>query len=301
MSKVHWLALSLVPGIGGATARRLCERFGCVEAVFDASDEELLGVSRITEEIVARLREASLDSLEAEIVELADEGIEVLTWDDAEYPSNLRQASDAPPLLFVRGDITLADEKAMAVIGARQPTPEGAQAAESVARGLAQRGYTIVGGLASGIDTAAHKGALEAPGGRTLAVLGSGVRVIHPRENLELAEAIVERGAMISEVHPNTPPSGQTLMARDRIISGLSRAVIVVEAGLKSGSLDTAAKARRQGRLVFAVPGSPGTDELLLSGDAERLVPGEVDLDSLCERIESPQTDDEDQLSLFGR
>jgi DNA processing protein len=151
-----------------------------------------------------------------------------------------------------------------------------------------------------GIDSAAHRGALLADGGRTLAVLGSGMRTIHPRENILLAEEIATRGALISEFLPNTPPRGQNLMARDRIISGLSLAVIVMEAGLKSGTLDTAAKAQRQGRAVFAVPGSPGTDALLSAGAAV-LDPQHPGYDSLVERLTTRATGStETQLGLWG-
>jgi len=149
-------------------------------------------------------------------------------------------------------------------------------------RELAARGLTVVSGLALGVDAAAHRGAFEA--GRTLAVLGSGIRFIHPKENTELAEQIVRRGALLSELHPNTPPRGPQLMARDRIVSGLSRAVIVVEAGEKSGSLDTAGRAAKQGRLVFAVPGSAGTDQLIAAG-ARRLDPASLDFDALADEI----------------
>lgn len=284
MSKLHWLAIATLPGIGGATARKLIERFGSVEAAFAAPDEELLRVPRFTAEVVARLRAVSLDVLEAELASLADEGLHVVTWDDEDYPANLRPVHDASPVLFVRGELCPTDAQAVAIVGTRQPTSQGVAVAEKLARELAGRGLTVVSGLALGIDTAAHRGALQVTGGRTLAVLGSGLRVIHPRENVTLAEAIACRGALLSELHPDTPPRGPSLMARDRILSGLSRAVIVVEAREKSGSLDTATKACRQGRLLFAVPGSPGT-QALLAGDAEPLDPQTSDLDRLSQRI----------------
>jgi DNA processing protein len=284
VSKTHWLALSTLPGIGGTTARRLIERFGSVDAVFEAPDAELQQVPRLTAEVVAHLRAISLDALEGELASLADEGLQVVTWDDPDYPANLRQVSDAPPVLFVRGDLRAGDAQAVAIVGTRQPTSQAVTLARTLARELARRGLTIVSGLAVGIDTAAHRGALQAPGGRTLAVPGSGLRTIHPRENVPLAEAITARGALLSELHPNTPARGASLMARDRIVSGLSQAVIVVEAGEKSGSLDTAAKALRQGRLLLAVPGSPGT-QALLTGGAEPLDPQTADLDRLSEHI----------------
>jgi DNA processing protein len=284
MSKHHWLALVSLPGVGGATGRKLLERFGGIEAAFDAPDAALAAVPRLNAGLVARLRMISLEAIEAELAALADEGLSVLTWDDADYPANLRPLPDAPPALFVRGDLRPGDAGAVAIIGTREPTAGGAAAAERIGRELAGLGLTVVSGLAIGIDTAAHRGALAAAGGRTLAVPGSGLRAIHPRQNAALAGQIARCGALLSELHPNTPPSGPALMARDRIVSGLARAVIVVEAGEKSGSLDTAAKARRQGRLLLALPGSPGTDRLLAEG-AERLAPNGTDFAALARRI----------------
>jgi DNA processing protein len=288
MSRVHWLALMMVPGIGGATARDLLARFGSVEAVFDTPAEELLQVPRITADSVARMHQISLDGIEAELSSLADEGFDILTWDDADYPANLRLVGDAPPVLFLRGELRTEDHDAVAIVGTRQPTEARVRVAQEIAQALAAGGLTIVSGLAVGIDTAAHRGALRARTGRTLAVLGSGLRAIHPRENCALAEQVSQRGALLSEFHPNMPPRGPTLMARDRIVSGLSRAVIVIEAGEKSGSLDTAAKARRQGRPVLAVAGSPGTDGLLARGEAECLDPARLNPDSLRQWLRQP-------------
>lgn len=284
MGKAHWLALSTLRGVGGVTIRRLIEQFGSIEAAFDAPDADLLRVPRMTAEIVARLRAISLDNLEAELASLANECLQVVTWDDAIYPTNLRQVQNAPPLLFIRGELQERDTQAVAIVGTRQPTPQATRLAETLGLELAARGQTIVSGLAVGIDTAAHRGALQAKGGRTLAVLGSGLRAIHPRQNISLAEEIAQHGALLSELAPNTRARGTNLMARDRIISGLSLAVIVVEAKEKSGSLDTANKARQQERLLFAVPGSPGTDALLASG-AKALQPQPVDYDRLSQRI----------------
>lgn len=284
MSKVHWLALSTLQGVGSVTVRKLIERFGSVEAIFDAPDADLLCVPRITAEVVARLRAISLNDLEVELTSLVDEGLQVITWDDAIYPVNLKQVQNAPPLLFMRGELQERDAQAVAIVGTRQPTSQADRLAEMLARELAARGLTIVSGLAVGIDTAAHRGALQAKNGRTLAVLGSGLRAIHPHQNISLAEEIVQHGALFSELAPNTRVRGANLMARDRIISGLSLAVIVVEAKEKSGSLDTANKARHQERLLFAVPGSPGTDALLASG-AKALQPQAIDFDGLSQCI----------------
>lgn len=284
MSKVHWLALSTLQGVGSVTVRKLIERFGSVEAIFDAPDADLLCVPRITAEVVARLRAISLNDLEVELTSLVDEGLQVITWDDAIYPVNLKQVQNAPPLLFMRGELQERDAQAVAIVGTRQPTSQADRLAEMLARELAARGLTIVSGLAVGIDTAAHRGALQAKNGRTLAVLGSGLRAIHPHQNISLAEEIVQHGALFSELAPNTRVRGANLMARDRIVSGLSLAVIVVEAKEKSGSLDTANRALRQERLLFAVPGSPGTDALLASG-AKALQPQAIDFDGLSQCI----------------
>ncbi len=266
MSKAHWLALSMVSGIGGATLRRLIEQFGHIEAVFEASGADLIQVPRVTSAIAERIKAISLPQIEDELLSLYEEGLAVLTLEDDDYPANLRPLSDAPALLFVRGELSPDDEQAVAIVGARQPTEASLALAETLGRELARHGLTIVSGLALGIDTAAHRGALAAQEGCTLAILGSGLRVIHPRRNVALSEEIAARGALLSELHPNTPPHARQLMARDRIISGLARAVIVVEAGQKSGSLDTAIRGRKQERLIFAIGGSPGTEELLSTG-----------------------------------
>jgi DNA processing protein len=300
MSKVHWLALSTLQGVGSVTVRKLIERFGSVEAIFDAPDADLLCVPRITAEVVARLRAISLNDLEVELTSLVDEGLQVITWDDAIYPVNLKQVQNAPPLLFMRGELQERDAQAVAIVGTRQPTSQADRLAEMLARELAARGLTIVSGLAVGIDTAAHRGALQAKNGRTLAVLGSGLRAIHPHQNISLAEEIVQHGALFSELAPNTRVRGANLMARDRIVSGLSLAVIVVEAKEKSGSLDTANRALRQERLLFAVPGSPGTDALLASG-AKALQPQAIDFDGLgqCISQRALGNNQTQQLSLW--
>ena len=290
MSKEHWLALSMIRGIGGVTVQRLLDRFGDVEAVFAADDDELASIPRVTRASIASLRTVSLEAIENELMALSDEGIDVLTWDDDDYPPLLRAVSSSPPILFVCGELLPDDQHAVAVIGTRDPSPGALAQAKTVGEALAARGLSVVSGLAIGIDTAAHQGALQADGGRTLAVLGSGVRTIHPRSNAKLAQVIAERGAVLSELHPNAPVRGPQLMARDRIISGLARAVIVIEAGERSGSVDTAERGRKQGRLIMALPGSPGTDALLSQG-AEELETSDVDWDALAERLRAHEPD----------
>jgi DNA processing protein len=216
---------------------------------------------------------------------LSEEGVAVLTLDDDAYPALLKQIGDAPPVLFVRGAFAKSDARAVAIVGTREPTERGVRIAHDLAHGLSARGFSIVSGLARGIDTAVHRGALDAKG-RTLVVLGSGIRVIHPRENASLADEIANgRGALLSELHPSAPPSGPNLMARDRVTSGLARGVIVVEAAKASGSLDTAKRASKQKRRVFAVRGGgAGADELIDAG-ALALDADAIDFDALAQEI----------------
>ncbi|MCX7838969.1 MAG: DNA-processing protein DprA [Anaerolineae bacterium] len=301
--KKYYVALATTPGIGPRTFAALVERFGSPRQVFGASKEELLETPRVTEEIVTLLRACDFDAIEDELYALSEEGITVLTRDDAAYPANLALIPDAPPVLFLRGALCTDDARAIAIVGTRQPSERGKMIAAQLARGFAERGYTVVSGLARGIDTAAHIGALDG-GGRTLAVLGSGIRVIHPRENSALADAIASgRGAILSEFHPNTPPQGRNLMTRDRIISGLARGVIVVEAARDSGSLDTAKRAQRQKRLVFAVcGGGEGIEELLHSG-ARALDTDALDWDALIGALDAwradVSSDDDRQIRLW--
>jgi len=284
---IHWLALTHVPGLGGATLRRLLERFGSIEAIFAADPAALATIPRLRPEAIAALQTISLEAVKAELTALRAAGIALLTWEDADYPIALHDLPDPPPVLFIRGTLHPDDAHAVAIIGSRQASEHGLAMARHLAEGLAAAGLTVVSGLALGIDTAAHCGALDAPGGRTLAVLGSGINHIHPAQNAGLAARIVWRGALLAEVRPDAPPLSRHLMARDRIIGALGRAVIVVEAEEKSGSLDTARRARRLGRPILACPGSPGTDVLLQAG-AERLDPAAVNFDALAERLRQP-------------
>lgn len=288
------MALSTIPGVGAVTARKLVEKFGSLQAAFGARDEELLSMPRLTAEIVASMREADLDRLAAEIESLEQNGIQILTWEDEDYPANLSGIHDSPYLLYVAGKLRPADATAVAIVGSRNAAARSAEAAERIARELAERGVTVISGLAEGIDTAAHIGALAADGGRTIAVLGSGLAAIHPRQNRPLAERISRRGAVVTEYAPHVAVRGPQLMARDRIISGLSRAVVLVEADLPSGSVDTAQKARKQGRLIFAVPGSPGTDMLISTG----AIPF-TSTDDLLACLSRPRNFITEQQSLF--
>jgi DNA processing protein len=289
--KTYCVALATTTGIGPRTFAALVERFGSPRAVFSADADELLQVPRVTAETVALLRECDLDAVENELFALSEDGIAVITRDDDAYPVNLARILDAPPALFVRGALRADDARAVAIVGAREASARGQRVAADLAYGFAARGFTVVSGLARGIDTAAHLGALDGEG-RTLAVLGSGIRVIHPRENTELADRITsDRGAVLSEFHPNAPPQGRNLMIRDRVISGLARGVIVVEAAPDSGSLDTAKRARRQARLVFAVAGGGAGAEDLLRAGARAIDGDAVDWDAIVSALDAWRAD----------
>ncbi len=285
MSHVHWLALTYVPGLGGATLRQLLGHFDSVEALLTAPPEALARFPRLRGETVAALQALNLDEAAQELSALTEGGVKLLTWDDPDYPVPLHDLSSPPPVLFVRGTLLPQDSQGVAIVGSRQAGETGVETAHHLARYLATAGLTVISGLALGVDTAAHQGALEAKEGRTVGVLGSGILRLHPRENVPLAEQITTRGAILSEWQPNAPPQGRFLMVRNRIVAALSHAVIVVEAGAKSGSLDTAQRARKLGRLVLACPGSPGTDALLQSRAATPLDISNTDLGALAERI----------------
>lgn len=281
MSRAYWYALASVSGLGSVMARKLLAQFGTVDAVFQASDQELLKIPRFTAFMRNVLRELRLEKFQTEIETLAREGIEVVTWDDARFPNALRELKDAPMLLFVRGVLRTEDETGVTIVGTRAASKVGMQVATTLARELAARNLTIVSGLELGIDTAAHLGALDAAGGRNIAIIGSGMRTIQAHK---MADRIAQHGVVLTEQMPDTPLRALQLKARDRLINGLSRAVMVVEANIDSAALATAERARDKGNLVYAVSGSEGAEQLLRSGvkrlDAERL-----DFDALADEI----------------
>jgi DNA processing protein len=267
----YWLALTRVVGIGPAHFQRLIAYFGSAERAWRAEGPTLVaaGLDGRAAQALLALR-GELDPA-AEEPPLAARGIAALTLDDADYPACLRTIGDVPPVLFVRGALTLADEWAVAIVGTRRASPYGRQAAEYLATGLAQAGVTVVSGLARGIDACAHRAALAA-GGRTLAVLGHGLDTVYPAEHARLAGEIVEQGALVSEFPLGTRPDAPNFPRRNRILAGLARATVVVEAAEKSGALITVRYALEQGRDVFAVPGSifspgsKGTNALIKEG-----------------------------------
>ncbi len=253
--KAYWIAFNKVPGIGPARLAALLEACGSIEAAWRASIHELKSAGldkRSLENLLAARRTIDVD---AEWALALKAGVQIVTWNDPNYPENLHQIEAPPPVLYLRGELCDEDRWAVAVVGTRRASVYGREVANTVARELAANGVTIISGLALGIDTVAHKAALLA-GGRTLAVLGSGVDQLYPPENRGLAQMIAEHGAVVSEYALGTRPEAGNFPPRNRIISGLSKGVVIVEAGRRSGALITAHFAADQGRDVFAVPGN---------------------------------------------
>lgn len=265
-------ALGLLPQIGGVAVRGLLDRFGSARRAWQASTEALLGVPGIGPATAQAIRRFDwAESLRAERERVTQAGAQVLVWGDTDYPVRLGEIASAPPVLYVRGALDPADRTAVAIVGARHATAYGEDMARELAAELGRRGLTIVSGLARGIDAAAHRGALAA-GARTLGVLGCGVDRVYPPEHAHLAVEVAGQGALLSEFPLGTPPLRPHFPRRNRIISGLSLGVIVVEAGVESGALITAQHALEQGREVFAVPGrvharySEGCNRLIKAG-----------------------------------
>ncbi|MBI5877831.1 MAG: DNA-protecting protein DprA [Chloroflexi bacterium] len=251
----YWLAFNLAQGVGPVKTRALIAYFGDLQSAWQAGTDELTraGLDRRAVDNIAQAR-ATLD-LDQHLARLERAETRLLTWDDPDYPERLAQIADPPPALYCRGEIRSEDSFAVAIVGTRLPTAYGKEAGRALATELARNRITIISGLARGIDLIAHQAALDA-GGRTIAVLGSGVDVIYPPEARPLSEQIVQRGAIVSDYPLGTGPDGRNFPPRNRIISGMSLGTVVIEAGLDSGALITAAFALDQGREVFAVPGS---------------------------------------------
>jgi DNA processing protein len=287
VSRAQWVALATIPGVGGKTIQRLRGHFSEMDDIFRASPEELRRVRGVGQKISQAIHTIDLAQVEADIARFEAEGIRTITVVDyQDYPAQLRRGlDDWPPVLFARGVVVpRIQTAAVAIVGTRWPRPERAELARQIAFELARRGLAVVSGLALGIDAAAHQGALDA-GGRTLAVLGCGLKRIYPEQNAPLADQIARDGAVLSETHPEVAVAPQRLVARNRLISGLSQAVIVVEAGQDSGSLIAARRARDQGRTVFAVTGGDAGCEALIGEGAEAIAPDQVDWDGLARRF----------------
>lgn len=291
------LRLALVPGVGPRTRRALLEQFGDPRAVLAASRAELCEVpgvgGKLSERIVAARWALDIDGLREEC---ARHGIRIMLEGEADYPRLLAEIPDPPGVIFLSGRLVAADSLSVAIVGTRHATTYGRRQAERLASGLARAGYTVVSGLARGIDAAAHEGALRTDG-RTLAVLAGGLLNLYPPEHADLAGRIREQGCLLSESPPLQPPQSGAFPQRNRLISGLCLGVIVVEAAQRSGALITARHASEQGRDVFAVPGrvdqrtSHGCHQLLRDG--ARLVESVDDvLDELGPLVEATRLDD---------
>ena len=272
MDLFWWLALGRVPGVGSMTFLKLLQRFGSPEAVFRAPLRSLLEVERVGRRVAeAILAFRDRGEVESELSRMDRLGIEMILYGREPYPPALAAIPDPPPYLFVRGKIVPEDRAAVAIVGSRAASQYGLKTTYRIARDLAGTGITVVSGLARGIDSEAHRGAL-AGGGRTIAVMGSGLNVIYPPENRELFDRVAERGAVVSEYPLDAEPDAAHFPTRNRIISGMCLGTAIVEAAPKSGSLITAQLALEQGREVFAVPGSVdsmrsrGTHHLIRQG-----------------------------------
>lgn len=279
----YYIALSRVSGIGPARLKRLLDYFGTVERAWYATLGDLLAAGLEGKAAVALVETRRTVDLEAELVALEKIGARAITWEDDDYPQRLRETSSMPPVLYVLGEMAPQDTWAVGVVGTRRATPYGREATARLSAELAEGGITVVSGLARGIDTLAHRATLDA-GGRTLAVLGSGLDVIYPPENRGIVRQIVEEGcgAVLTEYPLGTQPDAVNFPARNRIISGLSLGVLVIEAGEKSGALITVDFALEQNREVFALPGpitsrmSDGPNNLIKKG--ARCVTGAADI-----------------------
>jgi len=268
----YWLALHLTPGVGSILIKRLLDRFKTPEAVFGAPLRELLRIEGLGEKVAGEIQKGPSEKVvKRELSQLEKTGGKVVTLKDDDYPRRLKDIYDPPALLYLRGALRREDELAVAIVGSRKTSAYGREVTERIGRDLARHGVTVVSGMARGIDSVAHKGALQG-GGRTIAVLGCGVDVIYPSENRNLFHQIIEQGAVLSEFPMGSPPEAGHFPRRNRIISGLSIGVVIVQASGESGSLITAGYALEQGREVFAVPGnigaegSRGTNQLIKEG-----------------------------------
>jgi DNA processing protein len=254
-----WLSLALTPGVGPRRLLRVVERCGCAARVLHLSLTELESLELPAQSAQFIASGEAANAADQELEKIAATGATILTWHDEAYPIRLREIYDPPALLWVRGDASLLSKPSLAVVGTRHPTPYGTGMAEKLARDLALRGLVVLSGMARGIDTAAHKGALAAKK-PTIAVWGSGVDVIYPKENKSLAEQIIAGGGVIlSELPLGTFPAPQNFPRRNRILSGMSLGVLVIEAAEYSGTRVTARCALEQNREVFAVPGNVTT------------------------------------------
>ncbi len=308
----YWVGFNMVRGVGAARVRALIDYFGTLADAWHAPATELREAGLDKRSLKNLLAARSRIDLDKEMARLEKWGVQVITWEDPTYPRRLRQIYNPPPVLYMLGSLEPEDEWAVAVVGTRRPTDYGREAARVLATDLAKQGITVVSGLALGIDGIAHQAALDA-GGRTIAVLGSGFHHLYPARHRDLARRIVANGALITEYALDVRPEASNFPPRNRIISGLSMGVVVVEAGEKSGALITAHFAAEQGREVFAVPGpifnrpSAGTNRLIQEGAKAvthvRDILEELDITMAAEqqeaRLSIPKSDLEERIWTY--
>jgi DNA processing protein len=308
-----WIALNMTPGVGPRAATKLLERFGSADAVFQARRPELESLRLKPETIESIMKREFEGRADEELARVRELGGDILLLDDGSYPSLLREIDDPPVTLYVKGDWQACfSSPCVGVIGSRKSTTYGKNAAEMLGRDLASRGICVVSGFARGIDTAAHRGAIGG-GGRTIAVLGTGLDGIYPKENARLVNEILDAGgALVTQFPLGTPPIAENFPYRNRIISGLCLGVLIVEASERSGSLITARLAMEQNREVMAVPGnitsrnSFGTNYLIKAGaklvqqwqDVVAELPSEIAAAILPPKIDDPKTDHRPQPLL---
>jgi len=292
----YWVGFNIVQQIGPVRVRRLLSHFGDLATAWHASTVELQGVGlnrRALENLLSTRNQIDLD---AEMEKIERAGVKVLTVESPGYPPRLLHIQNPPSVLYVKGTILPQDEWAVAVVGTRRATTYGKEVTRRIAGNLARNGVTIISGLARGIDSIAHKAALEA-GGRTIAVLGCGIDIVYPPENARLARNIADHGALVSEYCLGTKPEGKNFPPRNRIISGMSLGTLVTEAGLRSGALITSDYALEQCRETFAVPGSvfkascAGTNSLIQRGEAKLVtkvgnILEELNLSAISQHVE---------------
>jgi DNA processing protein len=300
--RIYWIGFTYVRGIGAVRFRGLQQAFPDLQTAWNAPAGQLIDAG-LTPKIIENLHQVKKQiDLDRILGNCEKAGIHVLTWNDDNYPRRLKEIDQPPPVLYTLGELTVQDEWAAAIVGTRRMTGYGRQVTEELSELLARHGVTVVSGLARGVDASAHQTTLK-NGGRTIAVLGSGVDRIYPPEHRKLAEEIAANGAVISDYPPGTPPESNNFPPRNRIISGLSRVVVVIEAGVTSGALITSTFAAEQGRDVFALPGSiyanqsKGTNRLILQG-ARPLLESKDVLDAL--NIEQVQEYRQARLELPG-
>ena len=308
----YWVGFNIVRGIGPTRLRALLDYFGDVERAWHAPGEELRRAGLDRRSLENLLAARAVRDLDQELEKVAAVGAHLLTWESPGYPRLLREISDPPPVLYVKGTMTEEDAWAVAVVGTRRASPYGREVTRRLATALARSGITIVSGLARGIDAEAHWAALRA-GGRTIAVLGCGIDQVYPPEHRKLAEEVIAHGALVSDYPLGTRPEGSNFPPRNRIISGLSLGALVTDAGVRSGALITADFAAEQGRDVFAVPGSilargcAGTNALIRDGAKVVLGPEdileELNLTMVAEQTEARQVlpSDATEAALLAR